>query len=917
MEASSASITADTIPFLGQRKWNPLETLSWWGAGGCSIARRIPAPLRPHLGQKVSADQIHQKIPQSVSLPDLRLNSNNQNGLRASESVSSIFLTGVEEEHHGNDIRNDKMDQKMRGNDLEERAQRLEQELVREREPEQEPEPEQKKDQEEEDNWEDEDLELMTPRHQDLHLPITKPEFMKYVAQQRKTQHQKLPNIIKVRRGAQRSASSANEKNVGRWRRCLSYRAQVELGILSPMNTTEQKAKSLQKKDLSNICSGDVNEPLIARGLSPDGRLSFANLSIGPQRLRPIAKNFKHMHLTQLNLENCLRSTTRNSLSRTLEYISGCDNLISLNISNNRFRYNNTTGAGIAKIIANCGSLERLFLRSCHINASAIQSMTMSFHKSSLVSSSLRLLDLRDNRVGDKGMSYLSNAMENVFANIEHLFLDDNNISSKGIKILSEGICSGGTSNKILQRLTLALNPIHESGETMADMLTLCVGLTDLDLSWTGLSNLGERFREALSASTSLLHLTLSHNGMDTEEVSLFSEALSNNHTLLGCHISCGNSASMDYSGRVYSTSTTRTLAGLAVDGDVCADGSHVASEQCWLCEGWREVEFVYVPGSANTSGVKFLVEVCLATEGWKPHPMKFLPPSNDESPGKWVLSLVLPPKRHRFLFRIDEKGYEFCSNIQQTQARLWPTGPKLQVNYVDVKMRRPGTTLRCKEAKPRMEVCAKTQDDSHENSATKEKWSVTTSIFCSRMHSVHSGLYLSGALSKRLVHLDLKNTHGNLRKPEEFGAKSFFNDDTDAMSITTLLEQRMHMILDTFQFYAAMGTPVEFCKRTAFHRFAIDCHIIPNHDNEIKCSSKAKKSAEETTSCLLGSADLDVIFSASAVSHSSDSLTRSEFCCNAMCRIIKRIMKNKDVSRSEYCRPLFIALASDMCFCI
>ena len=117
--------------------------------------------------------------------------------------------------------------------------------------------------------------------------------------------------------------------------------------------------------------------------------------------------------------------------------------------------------------------------------------------------------------------------------------------------------------------------------------------------------------------------------------------------------------------------------------------------------------------------------------------------------------------------------------------------------------------------------------EDNGDGDRAEEAWSTEESIFFSRCMSDTSDLYLAGALAKRIAHMDIERIHGNLRAPEKSGVGSFFEDDTDAMSVTTLLEQRMHVLLDSFVFYASMASPIEVCKKNAFHKFVVDARIV------------------------------------------------------------------------------------------
>ena len=50
---SGVTVRLDRVPFSKLGGDDTVETLSWWGAGGLSLVRRVPAYLRPRLGRRM------------------------------------------------------------------------------------------------------------------------------------------------------------------------------------------------------------------------------------------------------------------------------------------------------------------------------------------------------------------------------------------------------------------------------------------------------------------------------------------------------------------------------------------------------------------------------------------------------------------------------------------------------------------------------------------------------------------------------------------------------------------------------------------------------------------------------------------------------------------------------------------------
>ena len=762
------------------------------------------------------------------------------------------------------------------------------------------------------DDWEDQDLDLMTPRSQQNFdgtlSTISKSDFSLVIQSKMKLLREKKLSsklLRKVRRedigSSSKFAKRANQNNLNRWIRSLSEKAAENLGIVR-IERDPGAPKLISTKSIDDIAleaiAGQPNyipEPLLQRG-------SLSNLSIGSTRLEPILPCLQSELFLDL-------SSNRISLGRStiLQDIGKFVDLKHLSLSSNLV--SNGSAKGLVEILA-LPKLESLILQDCKIGAMALKSLAMALKKSTTRhSSSLKFLDIRGNNIDDKAAIWLSQCLSHTsgaeaaaanvaegeennhekgmrISSLQNLAIDNNAIRTNGLDSLVHALTEG-EGGKRLQRLTISMNPIGKNGAlSIASLLQNCKQLTDLNLSWTKMSTLCDEFRDALGNNKQLLHLSLSHNSLNTDECTLLRDSLTNNHTLLGLHIQTGNCCSIDWSGIIHPAPATnglrlRTLATLSYEGHTVSDGSGFGSQNCWLCENWSEVEFIWTPGKSG-SGVRNSVCVCLASESWKQHPMK-----HDSVTNTWKLCLCLPPTIHRYMFGVDD-GFEFASDYPTMLSQLWPgSNGKCMVNVCKVNARPFGTKLNCQNAKPRLEL--KDEEElAFENEEANTPWSFTTSVFLPRQKHA----YLKD-IKKQTCQYDLSlikgpshtsgHTSGTSKEEEDQGLSTMF-DDTDQMAISSLMENKYDMLMDNFRTYTTIGkavSPITHINKSQWRIFLKDCKLL---------KTKKYKDGFITT------ADADIIFTSSKRGgDGKDALQRSDF-CEAICQVIKHLkIERKD----------------------
>ena len=170
---------------------------------------------------------------------------------------------------------------------------------------------------------------------------------------------------------------------------------------------------------------------------------------------------------------------------------------------------------------------------------------------------------------------------------------------------------------------------------------------------------LGEYFGQT---QLSLIHLDISHNNLNYSDCKLIAEKSKSNHTILGIHLD-GNSMEINCLGFInaqeklnrekkyyadshiyYGMNKDYTLRKTNVDLVRKIRGKN----NCWICEGFREIQFEYIPekpieGDPNDH----LVKLHLDFDDYKPFDMIY-------NGSKYQIIRMCPPGEIHYFFTID-----------------------------------------------------------------------------------------------------------------------------------------------------------------------------------------------------------------------------------------------------------------------
>ncbi|XP_078381717.1 uncharacterized protein LOC144664461 isoform X4 [Oculina patagonica] len=183
--------------------------------------------------------------------------------------------------------------------------------------------------------------------------------------------------------------------------------------------------------------------------------------------------------------------------------------------------------------------------------------------------SSLTVLHLSDNNIGDHGAAGLAEALQNN-TSLTALHLSGNNIGVHGAAGLAEAL----QNNTSLTVLHLSVNIIGDHGATgLAEALQNNTSLTGLDLSDNNFGDHGDTgLAEALQNNTSLTVLNLYSNNIGDHGATGLAEALQNNTSLTVLYLSGNNIGDHGAAGLAEALQNNTSLTELDLSGNNIGD---------------------------------------------------------------------------------------------------------------------------------------------------------------------------------------------------------------------------------------------------------------------------------------------------------------------------------------------------------
>ena len=158
-----------------------------------------------------------------------------------------------------------------------------------------------------------------------------------------------------------------------------------------------------------------------------------------------------------------------------------------------------------------------------------------------------------------------------------------------------------------------------------------------------------------------LVHLDISHNSINSVDCKYLSEKVKNNHDILGMHVD-GNEMEINELGFLiplekkqknnryfsesqisYSINTNYNLRKTTIDNVRKIRNKN----NCWICDGFREIEFEYIPETYIDNPNNHLVKLHLSFDDYKPFDMLY-------NGKKFYIVRMCPPGDIDYFFTVD-----------------------------------------------------------------------------------------------------------------------------------------------------------------------------------------------------------------------------------------------------------------------
>ena len=171
-------------------------------------------------------------------------------------------------------------------------------------------------------------------------------------------------------------------------------------------------------------------------------------------------------------------------------------------------------------------------------------------------------------------------------------------------------------------------------------------------------NELGQYFHETM---ISLIHLDISHNNLPTTDAKFLAEEIKDNHTILGIHVD-GNEMTIDGLGFISPLESDKKEENYFANSQIYYElgkdfnltKTNVdnvrkirSKNNCWICEGWREVKFEFTPKEPIVDINSHLVKIHLSFDNFKSFDMLFVN-------GKFEIVRMCPPGEVHYFFTID-----------------------------------------------------------------------------------------------------------------------------------------------------------------------------------------------------------------------------------------------------------------------
>ena len=381
------------------------------------------------------------------------------------------------------------------------------------------------------------------------------------------------PNPIGVvKKKGLNSILNLKNKSIGdNYARCLTESFDVS-EHLTEINLSKNRLSDLGIIPLlKSILNNRILSPKIKLLNLSYNKLGFAASELISQMISNINCNLQHInlesnHLGNDNIKKIVDAIIKNLFPK-LKYINLALNNLDDNIALN-----------ISQLVSKCEILTVLILYQNQLGNKGAGLIMSEIKKHNRI----KILDLSWNLIGNNltdelpNLEELTSAVKDKENHFDNAYLNELKIS--------------------MQFRNQSLSPIKTNNKVSYFTNELC-----------------ELFH---NKNTELLHLDISYNNINYIDSKAISENIKDNHTILGIHVD-GNNMWVDELGFVYPIEKNKyekdhfansqlyyriSEEHPLIKSNILNIKKLRAKNNCWICEGWREVKFNYKPNSNNNN---------------------------------------------------------------------------------------------------------------------------------------------------------------------------------------------------------------------------------------------------------------------------------------------------------------------------
>ena len=396
--------------------------------------------------------------------------------------------------------------------------------------------------------------------------------------------------------------------------------------ILKSINDNRELLPKIKEMDLSEnkIFDNDITE-LVTYINDTKCNLEIFNVYgnfLGDENIKLISDalcKYASYKLTYCNFG--LNNITDSSINSIIEMLNSCNILKTFVLSHNKIS-NNAAGQIIKKLKA---------------------------HRE------LKVLDLSWNNIGN-----------NFSKPIIYEELVNQNLTDPNRKFNNHLIEEGLTKGKFTYRRNPLLPPLDQKGNAKKDdkkkgsekpKVQEVKKIKEPVQNPSSFANeLGSYFKEK---SITLVHLDISHNNLSAVDCEYLANQSKDNHIILGMHVD-GNEMSIDALGFLHplygkeEKFFANCQLSYPMNKDYNLRKSHIDNvrnlrglNKCWICDGYREIEFTFVPKEPILDATSHIVKIHLSFDNYEPFGMHCLG-------SKFQIVRMCPPGEISYFFTVD-----------------------------------------------------------------------------------------------------------------------------------------------------------------------------------------------------------------------------------------------------------------------